>query len=62
MIKICNDTVLKDMIIEDGLLTTKDDKENHGFGIKSVRAVVNRYDGVYQNEVRGGKYIVSIAI
>ena len=62
LIKICNDTVLKDMIIEDGLLTTKDDKENHGFGIKSVRAVVNRYDGVYQNEVRGGKYIVSIAI
>ena len=62
LIKVCNDTVLNDMVIEEGLHTTKKDKTEHGFGIKSVRAVVKRYNGIYRNEVKNGKYIVSIAI
>ncbi len=30
------------------LLTTKDDAENHGFGIQSIRAIVKKYDGTVQ--------------
>lgn len=39
-------TVDKDVIKENGdLHTTKEDVDNHGFGIKSIRAIVKKYDG-----------------
>lgn len=33
--------------INKRLLTTKPDKVNHGFGIKSVKKIVNKYSGMY---------------
>lgn len=36
------------------LNTTKEDKEMHGFGLKSVRQIVEKYDGVYSVSEEGG--------
>lgn len=34
-------------------LTTKKDKENHGFGMKSMETIVNKYDGSIMGKVNG---------
>ena len=34
-----------------GFGTDKDDKINHGFGIKSIRRIVELYDGVSKSEL-----------
>lgn len=44
------------------LITTKKNKEAHGFGTKSIRKIVNKYDGElqweYNNELRQFKLII----
>ena len=36
------------VVIKGGIpKTTKEDKENHGFGIKSIKVIANKYDGAY---------------
>ena len=61
-ISIDNDTILNE-IPEDGVLeTTKDDKLNHGLGTRSVRDVVERYDGIYVNEIVDGRFVVDIIL
>lgn len=62
LIKVENDTIMKDKIIDGDMFTTKKDIKNHGFGIKSVRAVVSKYNGFYINKIENGKFIVFIAI
>lgn len=48
-------TVDKDVIKENGdLHTTKEDVDNHGFGIKSIRAIVKKYDGTVQFSQENG--------
>ena len=57
-----NNTVLK-MLSEDGVISTsKDDKQKHGLEMKSVKAVINKYNGVYSNSIKDGKYVVNIVI
>jgi hypothetical protein len=53
---------MKDGIIERDIHTTKKDIKNHGFGIRSVSAVVDKYNGFYSNKIENGKFISFIAI
>ena len=41
----------------DGLpQTTKPDRKNHGFGVKSMRLVIEKYGGVLTMNARGGTF------
>ena len=35
-------------------------KRNHGIGLPSVQAIVNRYDGSFDLNTKGGEFVVSI--
>ena len=41
------------------LVTTKPDKENHGRGVKSIRKVVDKYDGTIEFEDKGETFEVT---
>ena len=41
------------------LVTTKPDKENHGRGVKSIRKVVDKYDGTIEFEDKGDMFEVT---
>ena len=42
-------------------VTTKKDKDFHGFGVKSIRYIVQKYDGEMLMRVQDGKFILDIA-
>lgn len=44
------------------MLTTKDDEENHGFGLKSIRYVTEKYGGILNAEIRDQIFIMNILI
>ena len=44
------------------MFSTKKDIKNHGFGMKSIRAVVNKYNGFYSNKIEDGKFVAFIAL
>lgn len=44
----------------DDLQTTKDEKDKHGFGIKSVKSIVEKYEGNFQIEVENQIFRVKI--
>ena len=45
----------------DGLpLTTKEDKENHGFGTKSIKNIVRKYDGELLMSVEDDRFNLDI--
>lgn len=50
------------IIFEDGLPknTSKDDKENHGFGMKSIKNIVEEYQGLLRCELNNGMFKVKI--
>ena len=49
------------MLGENGLpLTTKKDKDYHGFGMKSIQLVVNKYDGDLNVNVANNVFSLSI--
>ncbi|WP_458459512.1 ATP-binding protein [Pseudobutyrivibrio sp.] len=49
--------------IEDGkILTTKEDKNFHGYGLKSIKTIVGRYNGVMDISADDGLFILSIMI
>lgn len=61
-IEISNPSIINP-IDEDGKLrTTKKDKENHGFGIKSIESVVEKYNGMLSYEYVNGKFILNIMV
>ncbi len=62
LIRVENDTIMKDKIIDGDMFTTKKNIKNHGFGMKSVRAVVNKYNGFYSNKIEDGKFVAFIAL
>lgn len=35
-------------VVKDGIPTSKEDKRNHGFGIKNIKKIVNKYDGMLE--------------
>ena len=44
------------------MLTTKDDEENHGFGLKSIQYVTEKYGGVLNTEIREQIFTMNILI
>ena len=49
--------------IVDGLpQTTKGDTQNHGFGMRSIQAVVQRYGGTMDVETAEGRFLLTILI
>lgn len=42
--------------------TTKEDKENHGFGLQNIQRVVNQYDGILKLVDHGDIFKVHIAL
>lgn len=45
----------------DGLpLTTKEDKANHGFGVRSIRYIVEKYEGDLLMRADGSRFLVDI--
>lgn len=61
-IVIENDTVLEELPDNCVIPTSKEDKKNHGFGMKSVKAVIEKYNGIYQNSIEDGKFVVNVVI
>ena len=48
--------------IKDGeLLTSKKDKRLHGYGLKSVKRIVQKYDGVFSFSVEADVFKVKIS-
>ena len=44
------------------LFTTKDNKRSHGFGLKSVRNLTEKYNGICEFYEEDGKFCVQIAL
>ena len=44
------------------MLTTKDNKEYHGFGIKNIKGIVDKYKGIIQFDEENGYFICDILI
>ena len=62
-ILISNNTTLEKLPSEKvRRFTTKEDKDNHGFGIQNIKDVVKKYDGIYEARVAESRYIVTIVI
>lgn len=61
-IVIENDTVLETLPADCIIPTTKEDKKNHGYGMKSIKNAVEKYNGIYNNSIKDGKFIVNIVI
>lgn len=50
-----------EVIEENGkFLTTKDDKENHGIGLQSVKKVIQKYEGIMNIDHSGNIFSVSL--
>lgn len=52
-----------ELSMADGLpRTTKDDAQNHGFGLRSIRAIAQRYGGTMDVEAEKGRFLLTILI
>lgn len=55
--------ITNDIQLKDGLpQTTKQDKEQHGYGLKSVKSIVNKYDGSLTMHARDHWFSLRIMI
>ncbi|SEF94975.1 Sensor histidine kinase YesM [Eubacterium ruminantium] len=61
-IVVSNETVLLEIPASGILVTVKEDKVNHGWGMRSIRDVVDRYDGQYFNTIVNGRFISNVTI
>lgn len=62
-ISVCNSLGDDKLSLSDGRLeTTKDDKHNHGYGIKNIENIVNHYDGDIRYKIESNKFVVDIMI
>lgn len=43
-------------------VTSKSDASNHGFGIRSIRYIAEKYDGTVQAGIRGSLFILSVML
>ena len=46
----------------DSFLTTKKDTDAHGFGIKSIKYIVEKYGGVVSTEIHENRFIMNILL
>jgi sensor histidine kinase regulating citrate/malate metabolism len=58
-----SNTVLGDVLAENpDLLTTKQDKKGHGIGLKVVRSIVSKYDGLIDFTQEGDRFSTSVML
>lgn len=56
-------TCSRNVEFEDGMpVTDKEDKRYHGFGVRSIRYVVEKYNGEFQMRVRNGCFRLDILL
>lgn len=56
-------TCTDEPLFQDGLpVTTKTDKNNHGYGVRSIRYIVEKYQGEFLMRVREGKFVLDILV
>lgn len=46
----------------DRLATTKDDVDNHGFGIRSMQLIAEKYDGLLTTKASGGVFFLDVML
>ena len=56
-IKISNPVLIDEV---DTSVTSKQDKRNHGFGMKSIYKIIDKYDGSLEKQVRDGVFLIDI--
>ena len=61
-IEILNPTLVNPIDEEGKLNTTKRDSINHGFGMKSIKSVVEKYNGILSYEYNEGEFILNIML
>lgn len=59
-ILLLNSVLLGSIEKNPTLETTKKDKIYHGYGLKSVKKIIEKYDGIYQYKEENGKFIQKI--
>lgn len=60
-ITIRNDIITSVLENNSELVTTKEDKRSHGFGMRSVKNIVGKYDGIIECYEQDGKFCVHLA-
>jgi hypothetical protein len=61
MLRIREENPYTDLDVKDGkLITTKSDKESHGFGVRSMELVAQKYEGVLSYEMENGVFVLTI--
>jgi sensor histidine kinase regulating citrate/malate metabolism len=61
-IEVENSSARKSHLLDGLPATSKADKAMHGFGLRSVRSVVERYNGVMNIEQNDSSYSISLMI
>ena len=60
---ICKNTVPKSVLkTNPKLISTKKDSNSHGYGIKSMQCIVDKYDGMMQFFEEGRKFCVHVSL
>jgi hypothetical protein len=55
--------VMKNSCVEDDShMTTSKNKRHHGFGLKNIKKIVKKYDGVYSFDVKEGEFITDVRL
>ena len=50
-------------VLEGGMpVSTKQDRENHGFGLKSIRFIVGKYDGQLHCQAEGREFVLTLLL
>lgn len=52
----------EDVLIDEGLNTSKDNKANHGFGIKTIRKIAKKYQGSADFYIEGDLFCCSVML
>lgn len=53
----------REPLFQDGLpVTDKEDKRNHGFGVRSIRYITEKYDGELLMHVKNGRFFLDILL
>lgn len=62
LIKVINSKLEKINKIEEEILSSKEDKDNHGFGLQNIKYVLAKYDGLFNIEDSLEKFELKMAI
>ncbi|MFD3445914.1 sensor histidine kinase [Microbacteriaceae bacterium 4G12] len=61
-LKIENSILIAPKLVNNHLLTTKEDKKFHGWGLKSVRSIVDKYEGYIRYEHTSTSFEVIVSL